>query len=720
MSTRRLDPGQARALAVIVAIAGGCGGQPTPGAPDAGSPDAGGPLTVSVDNAVSLGALPRYVYSAGIWVTCPAGCGGRSQDYLKQKYLADGNRPGVIQVSLRTRDNDCYDGCPRSFKAMLQSEGFADLVGWLTDAQARGGKPVLVIDSCPVPTWLSACEQDLSPAECASENSVITAGGEGNAASCPLYNRYVPADLDLWAHMMQDVAAALADAGLEMAYITYHEPEPPWGLRTAQQYFDFHRASVLGIKRADPAALVGTFGATGAIDDEVKKDSVTGLTLSANPMMYDFIEYSSRTPLPEVGLTRLPIDFVNWHIFHKLPSAVAWRNAIAPGQQWLAELGYDAAVPFYPGDWNLWDNVPTYLPGTLSQDTEVAAAYVVASVIAMDAAGIEWHSLDFDVDVWGKNADTEFEGRWPLFTHGFVTKAAYNALRMISLFEATERVAIASPDPFLSAVAGRAADGRVFVLAANFVPYSDAHVFATLARFLEERGYATSDLAAAGVSGEELRALLAGTLTVEELGIADPDLEQDLTDVLALYQDIVARQTEPVDVRFALAGLAPGATSVTTYLIDADHANAYAIAAEVDAAVAAAEAGAQAAKRAAVEGELGDKGYTQADLMALQTAIAACAGSEEPNQCVFHWIDANPGSFSKPVDVVKADLASAYQAGQAAYVATYTPAIDAVNDRPEVTLAPVGATSVDIMDGRYALDLTLAPYASLLVVLSRP
>lgn len=147
--------------------------------------------------------------------------------------------------------------------------------------------------------------------------------------------------------------------------------------------FKLYKYFVLGARSADSHAKVGgpTVASPGGIIG--KQPAV-----ESRPSIYNFIEYANRESIPDLGLLRLPIDFLVWHQFNADPYH-GWTKPVNQIKKSLEQYNYEQTI-LIVDEWALWSTRAFNDP---LRDTEYAAAYTAATLYGMDTAGIHFQSI---------------------------------------------------------------------------------------------------------------------------------------------------------------------------------------------------------------------------------------------------------------------------------------------------------------------------------------
>lgn len=460
-------------------------------------------------------------------------------DYALQQWLTE-MRPGVVEIdiggSVFQLAEDADDAVARAKK----------LVPVLKRIRAAGGEPVLAITRIPV--WLSSRPRDLD----AVKGDVV-----------PKAAIVAPRDGKEWSALVARVVSMFKqELGRTPDIKVGWEPDQSAWQGSEDEFFAFYRDTAAGVKRADAEARVGGPSVSALFNGKGGEGSA--------PMIPRFLRYCASTAVPEQGLKRLPVDFLIWHQFGS-DAVLAWDLAAAQARSWLKDAGYPESTPLMIGEWSSWLAWPN--PQSEEQDKPALAAYIVASLAAMDKAGIQraaFTSLLEQREVEGQ----PFIGSFGVFTNQFVKKPSYWAFSAISKLGNT-RVQARSSDALVSAIAGKPSAREVAVVIASSTPGDKALLRTLIAK-----------LFAAGVSFDQIRGelderkisrLLSGESKPADLRLSDKlksALEAALPSVLPLVQSSRAARGKTRSISVDLNGFDLASGNVEIWRIDSRHANA--------------------------------------------------------------------------------------------------------------------------------------------------
>ncbi|NUO07478.1 MAG: hypothetical protein HUU08_02180 [Candidatus Brocadia sp.] len=492
-------------------------------------------VTLEVDASTSKGGIP-YLFRAGVFLN------SLPVDYPLEKFFRD-QRPGQMEFS--------WDFYPEllqcnSLKEFINKLPSSNLSQWVKRTNDLGGE--CLIRLMPVPKWLWGKDDGF---------------------------RNPPLDYDGWAKFVEGIVNYFNNQlHIDAKYVVWDEPDGFWH-GTERDYLELYKHSVLGVKKANKQAKIGG-PATSGFEGKINKGA------SIMPLMYNFIAYCSRTGLPELGMSRLPIDFIVWHVFDAVPiSPGRYDLEVGKVKKWLTEFGYDANMEMNIGSWNALKNYPSV--GLSGRDNEFLAAYIVSSILAMDKAGIQRHIFFNLFEDWIKtDKKTEFIGEQGLITRSYVVKPAYNAFKAMGMLKG-KRLDVKLADPFLSAVISMD-EQNMYLLISNFIP-PDEMLKRSVSVTLNVKGYRKTDLKRYGLDRTFLEELLNKRRPLEDIQIPER-VKDDIRQVVNYAQKAKERQKIPVDMEIQFKNMPfEGNLKYSQYLIDVNHSNCYAIKEKVDGAV---------------------------------------------------------------------------------------------------------------------------------------
>ncbi len=505
--------------------------------------------TVEVNAGQEVGPLP-YLFRAGIFAF------GIETGYpasLQKQFFRD-LKPGALEGS--------------TIQFLYWTQSFQDLVqrmrsepeydAFLKRVEEHGGK--VVISLLGMPRWLSSKSSD---------NKRIESGDLAVWGASP------PKDYNQWAEVVHAIVDYYSNTlGLHALYKVWWEPEGPRWQGTEEEFFKLYKYTVIGARRANKHAMVGGPSPAGW-ETVFWRNRQAGWN---EPMLRNFIEYCAKTPVPELGLDRVPIDFLVWHQFQSDPS-FGFRRATTAIRGWLKQFGYPENTPTLIGEWSTWRSSGFLSP---ERDTAYAASYVIAALIGMDRAGITLHSFTSMIEQTPENFQGEFGGDFGIFTKSLVIKPVFNAFRTLSYLQ-DKRVDVVVRDPFLATVATRGKDG-VAILIANFIP-EGGMLREAASVMLAAKGHSMQELAGYGLTAERLRQLVEDfrqkrPLDLQGLRVPEP-VKRDLDEISAQLRPALARARESVTADLLIRNPPPDATRYERYVIDASHSNSYALRSQV-------------------------------------------------------------------------------------------------------------------------------------------
>ncbi|MGB4066598.1 MAG: hypothetical protein WBK08_01075 [Nitrospira sp.] len=427
---------------------------------------------------------------------------------------------------------------------------------WAMEAHARGGE--VIIGLTEIPRWLRQ-------------------GDHRDAYLRP------PRDMNGWSEFVEaNVHFFNGILKLNAMFVLWDEPDSPmfWKNATEQDYFALYRAFVIGARRGDAAAKVGGpatswWGAKGPGSD------------GKQAMLKNFIDYCAKTSAKEVGLQKLPLDFIVWHQFNTDPKGDPLLYTVPIGyvREWLKQGGYNSATPLINGSWNSWMNFGRD-PNELSseRDQPFDAAYAVHAVVAMEQAGFSQHNFFnlFENWQWKSLAqgrrNNEFKGRelfggFGLLSRNGIVKPVFNAFKAMSMLEGS-RIRVTTNDPYLSVVASKTED-TVYLLVADF-HWPAESLMALKGRTLLANGYPPQELAelAKVLTPAVVKEVEGGKRSIKSLTISDGAKKE--LESLAYLDKFYRERESQKSVHIALDGVLPGTgdVSVDLYTVDDEHGNA--------------------------------------------------------------------------------------------------------------------------------------------------
>ncbi|MFO0554857.1 MAG: hypothetical protein U0271_41150 [Polyangiaceae bacterium] len=431
---------------------------------------------------------------------------------------------------------------PANAVARLQSAHVADQVRALQTLGAT-----VTLNLVETPQYISSC-----PADTAANP----------AYGWPGYSLCPPADLAVWGSLVGAIVHEVAVVeGLDVEWEVWNEPEGAF-TGTVEDFIALYHATALAIRTESPTAAVG-----GPTLSSAWSGTTPG---AASPgFMQTFIEACANTPIPELGLSRTPIDFVVWHEFGLLPTSA--DRAVQDVKKWLTDAGYPADTKLIVDEWNIAvESNPA--PGTdlTFADSEFNAAYAAARLVHARNSGLTEHAFSALAD-WSFGPP-EFHGGQGLTTGTGLRKPVWNAMRLLGFVQGEERALTTHGLPFGAEVIASTSDNAVSIL----VVHPTAPVILALQQFF-------------GIENGDQQAALAEIATIDEqtaIGLfVDFDVDpatlglSDAATVLLTQAVERARgwhdADAPYDVTLNINDVPAGFTEVETTIVDATHANSF-------------------------------------------------------------------------------------------------------------------------------------------------
>lgn len=479
-------------------------------------------------------------YGGNIWWISPVVESGVAQKILGM------DRLGLTRLSL----GDQILAHASSMEDLHRRLESYPLNEFLRQYAKAGGKVLFILDGVPV--WASS---NKSTKKLPSPDQNI-------------FRMSPPADFEEWSRVVEAIVRHFnVKLGLNAYYESWNEPSWYY-LGTTEQYHKQYYHSVLGARRADPRALIGGPAAseiltTGTRGDpnttQADKLRVARRFADQGYAFMQFLQYAGQTPVPELGLKRLPVDFFSWHAYYVDPTAY-YRQVVPAIRSALARAGYPADTPLFNTEWNIAAE-PPYPEGNLNA-TEVGAAFVATSLLAMHEAGVDGQTFQAYVDPGEPGV---YLGG--MFTQTGIPRANYHAFRLFSRLKGVE-LRTRTTDPWVSSVAFQD-DANTYLMVAAFVPTPKmiANTLPIQSALANEQF--TRSVAAAApqlVGKKELPEPLASK--AREISEHYRKIAVDATRKAAIWKS-------GLTLEISLPGTRTAPGKVTHYLIDSRHSNIY-------------------------------------------------------------------------------------------------------------------------------------------------
>lgn len=543
-------------------------------------------IRVDVDASTTLATqAPRsFGFSGNLWSISPSFSAAAGSRVL--------NMPaeGITRVSL----GDTILQPATSLDDLRQRLSQFALNDFLRSYASRGGRVLLILDGTP--QWLSS-----------SQDTSIVAG-----PNQPRFRMSPPTDYVAWSEVVRAIVLHFnGKLGLNAYYEAWNEPSYYYYGTTAQ-FMKQYYYSVVGARRADARALVGGPGTseflgagTAAPVDHAGSVGLVTLSLQQRFLFRQFLEQAAATPVPELGLARLPVDFFSWHTYHFDPAR--YYGVVVPYvRDALVQAGYPRSTPMIASEWNI-EPAPPYTEGDINAN-QVDAAYAAASLIAMNETGVDAQSFQMYMDP----VDGYYGG---MFTPSGIARANFHAFSLFAGLRGRQ-VSVKTGDPWVKATAF-VDTGKAYVLVASYVPTRKMITETeNLADFL-----ANKDLAQQIVNANLVDALMSGTLPepyASQVASAQRATQTRIDAMMAL-----ANQRTQTTISLAVAGLV-GFTpaTVTRYLIDSTHGNVFPDMATANSLLASAMTPPEG-EQAWIRGILANSGLTSAECDVVVSGILA-------------------------------------------------------------------------------------------------
>lgn len=454
--------------------------------------------------------------------------------------LADFTRVGCFRLDL-------------GWSVLSQATSLADVQARLTalhpedmirEITARGGN--VTINLLMMPGYLSSQPSD---------HAIDPGSGWEHRHAAP------PTDLAAWAQLVETVVSYFSVTNhLDVRYEIWNEPDSASFWRgTPNEYLALYRASVLGARRALPTALIG-----GPVLGSLEVGSTT--MPITDGWMRGFITACATTTIPELGLTRLPIDFLVWHDFGTIPHWAGQR--IPEVRTWLRDAGYPSSTTLVIDEWNInLEGQPAAFVNAPLSDSASGASSAVANLFAYQQRGLDVHAYSALGD-WSAGPG-EFHGGQGIVTTSGIRKPVYRAFQCAShLTGSALALSTTYPSPFVTARATRSAY-EVALVIVNHVPHPRL-------AYEQAVGYHVATSAVA----DELRMLSSSILdqvyqeTLDPASLAlSPAARSALRSGQQEAHDVRTWAATTATVQIALTSLPVDFTHERIYAVDETHAN---------------------------------------------------------------------------------------------------------------------------------------------------
>ena len=617
-------------------------------------------VTLQINADRSVGPLPD-VLRIGTWPFVPV-----PPRYVQDRLFAD-FKPGTVQIDLGEK----VLGPATDEDDVMVRLGIID--PFLRRLATHGD--AIFISFSKMPPFLAASQ---------SAGAALAGDATTIAQASP------PRDYAAWGALLGRIVSHIRGLGIHPFYNIGWEPDTGLWQGTAEQFFALYRTAALAVRQADSEAKIG-----GPAVSDFGPPSLG--TPSDPPMIKQFLAYASKTPLPELGLDKLPIDFISFHLFGADPqTSYAWRAQTL--RSWLSEYGYDPDTPIFVGEWS--DR-----PGPTSKLREhpFIASYVVANLIKMARAGIGYAAYT-SLTEQQTSKTTNFDGGFGLFTRDFIQRPSYRAFQALDMLGTTQ-VEISGGGDQVYAVAAKD-DAHLAVVATNFIPQPEALLRAFVER-LSERGYSAGTLAKYFKNTAGIETYLRRQKPARDFGIPEA-MTRDVDEIAAAIRERAERlgraAEQPITLRFDFEGLSwLGPFTVEVYKIDGDNQNAVKLKSEIDARLGAVRSGESARLRSDFATILTDAGYSPSDVELAQDF----AGARD-----------RAGFLASRPAVQRARVIEMVRLLEGREEAAVAAAADKFNHDPRIAFAPVSTRAVPAAND-FTLDVSAQPASVTAVVLKR-
>jgi hypothetical protein len=502
---------------------------------------------ITVDSSKNLGKIP-YLYKTGIYLWFfPR----ERQSYSLKRFFSD-NKLGVVKIPL---DVDVFIPSKdmRDLKRRL-----SEIDSFALDVKKKGGQVAILIHT--IPAWLSSSKSD----------EPVGRGISGSKA-----NISPPEDYKKWSELVGVIVNHFNnEMKLDALYIIWTEPDLDFvWTGTEEEYLKLYKYAVLGARLADPKAKVGG----PAVSSWTARRNPPPAGYKDRPFLYNFLEYCSKNEIKELGLSRIPFDFVVFHSFNNHPAL--WDIMASDVRTWLKEFGFDPRTPLFVAEWSSWEGPPvtSHPYSSKDHDTEFVASYIVATLSAMNKAGISYDTFTTLFDP-GSNDDQEFTGQFGILTSNMITKASYNVFKMLGMLEG-DPIQSSVNDPFIYTIASKNNE-KIFLIVSNFIPTPKMYK-QLIAVDLQKKGYKKDTLK---LAQQDIINYLRGN---KDSGAKlSEKLRNDLDDVVKKYnlnyKASQYREKNPLETELSFKHLPDKKYKIEEYLIDSNRSNAFAFRGSVE------------------------------------------------------------------------------------------------------------------------------------------
>lgn len=262
-----------------------------------------------------------------------------------------------------------------------------------------------------------------------------------------------PKDYTLWEDLCYKAAKHCIERGKRVRYWeVWNEAnagwlKPPPGITPLEAYLKLYEASVKGIKKADPNALVGgPCNASGPWDySEERPYCINGETY-----MEGLLKFCN-----EKGL---PLDFITWHEYFHPPEVY-----IEEMEKTKAILAKYPRIERRIKGFFLTEFNYAWWPD-FAQDNEVGSAWVANNIIrASIPAGITGVCF-----FYAKDGDKRFRGSWGMLIGDNIPKPSYFVFKLFSMMEKDRVETLGGDDEICALASISPGSSRLTILVVNF------------------------------------------------------------------------------------------------------------------------------------------------------------------------------------------------------------------------------------------------------------
>lgn len=376
----------------------------------------------------------------------------------------------------------------------------------------------------------------------------------------PLREALPPRNQASYADFVKDTVNILnRQLGLNPWYEFWNEPDLNGFWRgSREQLFTTYGSFVDGARKADANARVGGLCTSGWYQ---KGPAGNQRKTGNEALLADFLHYVQQR---QSSSGKQALDFICWHNYGSHPEQEWWGAREV--SQWISQESLKN-VPQVVTEWNLWSTFPALLDK--QRDTEVGAAYVAATLHAMDRAGIAMQTFAILQDFSPSKTGEPYSGDFGLLTRDpTLEKASFNVFRMLALLE-SRRISVSVPAQYadaegLNVIATKRGKKLAILVSRYGNDFPGAFI-----RSLDRSGYPRGK--GINISAAQLDVFAKGENDLDK-GETKPAVHDALVKARKMSQLSQKNAQTLHTVELKIAGQ-PGPFRYSIYLVDAEHGN---------------------------------------------------------------------------------------------------------------------------------------------------